>query len=598
MVQTLSEYVQNIMKKYDLDCYIIFNSDEHLNEYIGPKDQRVLHISGFEGSNATIVISNEPCIITDSRYYIQAKAQSKFPLYKESLSSYIALKNYKRMSFDTRTISFQKFKKLQEKLEEAGMSTEFIYTDFEYVIKSEEISGHVINLEKYNFENFLKYPNSNELLEEESEQNEKNLNNHPINPEIRNYLNFLGFEDFSGNVTGSYYKDKIAKIRKIIKDRTLIVTELDTIGWILNLRGNDIEYNPVFYSYLVIDKESIILFCDKEINLDQVQVKSYKEFEKYLDTLENKAITISSECNQYIYSKLKDVEVTKEIRTLQATKNDIELCGMALAYFFDGLALTELFAFIQNNNNFSEEDLAIKLDNIKRNFPGYVQESFETISSTGPNTAIVHHKAGKALVDKNAIYLIDSGSHYYFGTTDTTRTLFFGNELSEQAKHDYTLVLKGQINSIINEYEKDDKYSYIDLISRSFLKEEDKDFGHSTGHGVGHFLCVHEHPPSVHEKSEDTIQPNLVFSVEPGYYKENEYGIRIENLVISRKIEDKIKMQNITLVPYQNAMVDEEMLTEEEKEFYNNSNLNCRKFLEPFLSHEASEYLHQNSSEI
>lgn len=603
MIQTIGEYVQKLIEVHNLDCYVIFNSDMHLSEYVGLKDQRVKLISGFEGSNATIVISKEPCIITDSRYYIQAQAQSKFPLYKETLTSYIALKEYKRISFDTRTISFQRFKGLLEKFAETGV--EFINTNFEYVIEAEEASGTVINLEKYNLEEFLKYPNIRDFsiqeanLEcENSNKNKLHNSGEGINPLIKKYLNSLGFENFKGNVTGSSYKTKISKIRSIIGDRILILTELDTICWILNLRGDDIDYNPIFYSYLVIDTESAILFCNKDISLDTVTIREYKEFEKYLSILENKSVIISGDCNQYIYSKLNNVEVTDRIRVLQAHKNEIELCGMALAYFFDGLALTELFAFIDNNDNFTEEDLAVKLDSIKRNFPGYVQESFETISSTGVNSAIVHHKASKELVDKNKIYLIDCGSHYYFGTTDTTRTLFFGKNLSDEIRHNYTLVLKGHISAMMKKYSIGSKYSEIDLVSRSFLKKENKDFGHATGHGVGHFLCVHEHPPVIHPNSTNEIESEHVFSVEPGYYKENEYGIRIENLVISRKTETGIALQNITLVPYQNIVVDEKILTKEEKDFYNQSNSNCRKFLKSFLSDGACKYLENSSGEI
>lgn len=628
MLQTIGEYVKSIISENNLDCYVLFNSDCHLNEYIGPKDRRVPLISNFKGSNATVVISKEPCLITDSRYYIQAESESKFPLYKEDLFSYIALKGYKRVSFDTRTISSTRFKKLLEKFEEK--SIKFIFTDFQYQIKVEEKESKIIYLENYNLGDFLGFPKLHHTVKTNYSAIDKlvqssltetdfaikktkedlnieslNIEDSTIvhngvhaNPLIIGYLKFLGFENFNGNVTGTFYQDKIKILRSLIDDKTLIVTELDTICWILNLRGNDIEFNPLFYSYLIIDQISVTLFTDKVVKLDDITVKKYNEFEKQLTKLVNEEVIISGDCNQFIYSQFHNIEKTDKIRSLQASKNEIELCGMALAYFFDGLALTELFSFIENNKNFTEKDLSNKLDEIKRNFPGYVQPSFETISSTGTNAAIVHHEAGSTVVDKNNVYLIDSGSQYYFGTTDTTRTLFFGKEVPKDLKHDFTLVLRGQLNAMMKNYEKGSKYLEIDEISRSFLKKENKDFGHATGHGVGHFLCVHEHPPVVYPGAKEEIVENQVFSIEPGYYKEDEYGIRIENLVISRKSENGFKIQNITLVPYQNAMVEIEMLTENERKFYNGINLNCLSFLQQFLSFEAYEFLRKYSNLI
>jgi Xaa-Pro aminopeptidase len=581
MTQTIEKYVRDIIERNNLDCYILFNSDCHLNEYIGPKDKRVALISGFEGSNATVVIGSESCLITDSRYFIQAQKESKFELYKEALSDFISLKKHKRISFDTRTVSFLQFEKILEKT-----SAEFISTDFDFEIPTDESinlnvsnNSDVIYLEQHSLEDYLSFPT-----------NKKGC----VNQSIVKYLNFMGFHNFQGNLTGSSYKDKISKIRKIIGKNTLIVTELDTICWILNLRGNDIKYNPLFYSYLIIDQKECILFTDRDVKLENVLIEKYENFEKSLPKLKNLPVLISSCCNQFIRSKLNNCDVTEQIRNLQANKNEIELCGMALSYFFDGLALTELFAYISNNSNFTEEDLSEKLDQIKKQFPGYVQPSFETISSSGSNAAIVHHSAGNTIVDKNKVYLLDCGSQYYFGTTDTTRTMFFGKNIPEDLKHDYTLVLKGQLSAMIHKYEKTSKYSEIDLISRSFLKKEDKDFGHATGHGVGHFLCVHEHPPTIHPKSTSEIMCNHVFSIEPGYYKENEYGIRIENLVISRKNENGFKIQNITLVPYQNVMVQLKMLSEEEREFYNASNTNCVTFLCNLLSNEGVEFLKKN----
>lgn len=574
----LEDYVRSISA--GLDCYIIFNSDRHLNEYIGPQDMRVRLISGFEGSNGTVIYSREPCLITDSRYYIAAETQSRFPLYKGKVSEYLILKGYKRVSFDTRTISSASFASLQRSFAKNGI--EFIETDFRYEIPS-------------------RCPENRELIDLEQKSLEEFLcrNEHSgMDPHIIEYLRSLGLEDFGTNVTGSTYTEKLARIRSMIGDRALVVSELDTIAWILNLRGSDIDFNPLFYSYLVVSQGSAILFTDKTVRRD-VEVRKYNQFEEYIRRTANTPVLVSGDCNQFIFSQLKNAALTQDVRAMQATKNEVELAGMALSYFFDGIALTELFAFIQNNQGFTEADLSNELHKIKSGFKGYVGPSFDTISSTGSNAAIVHHKASECIVDKSKVYLIDSGSHYFFGTTDTTRTLFYGESIDEDLQHDYTLVLKGQLDAMIRVYGSGDKYSDIDLASRKHLKEENKNYGHATGHGVGHFLCVHEHPPIAHpDGDEGPVRPNQVFSVEPGYYREGLYGIRIENLVISRKTSDGIRLANITMVPYQRRMVDADMLSAEEKAFYNDFSRSCFELLKKYLSYEAYEFLRENTLEI
>ncbi|KAM0679697.1 hypothetical protein GINT2_002106 [Glugoides intestinalis] len=576
MKKSIEEYVHELVKKNNLDCYIIFNSDSHINEIIGEKDRNVLRISGFTGSNGTVIISKEPCLITDPRYYLQAEEESKFPLYKGKISDYILEKGYKRVSFNTKIVSSESFKALLKIF--SNNSITFIPVEFHFLPECDKTDeNEVINLEKMYLKDFLRFPGDVDSLE--------------YNPMIKNYLLSIGLEVEDENLTGSFYQDKIAKIRKLACKKPVVFTELDTIAWILNLRGYDIPCTPVFYSYLIVEDNKTTLFTNKNVSLEGVDVIEYEGFEAYLEKLKDVPTLISGDCNQYVFSTLKNAEITDEIRRMQATKNKTELCGMALAYFFDGIALTELFAFIENNKGFSEEDLANELHNIKSKFKGYVQPSFDTISATGSNAAIVHHRASTKLVDKKNVYLLDCGSHYYFGTTDTTRTMIFGSEVNSQLKHDYTLVLKGHLNAMLRHYPAGSKYSEIDAISRSFLLKEKKDFAHATGHGVGHFLCVHEHPPTIYMKGEDCISSNQVFSIEPGYYKDGEYGIRIENLVISRKEGDGMKLQNITLVPYQNRIVDVSMLTEEEKDYYNNCNLNCIKAFKKFLSFEAYEFL-------
>lgn len=588
----------DLKKKVDeildlVDCYIIFNSDRHLNEYINDCDKKVYYLSSFNGSNGTLVLCKEPVLITDSRYYIEAANTSKYPLWKDTAENYILSKGYKTVSFDLRTISSKRFDKLMKFFVENNIN--FVKTDF--LGKNEyNFNTAIIDLEQYYIKDYLK--TSYLIKNFDKDQNDYIPDREYEDLDLYNYLKEYDV-DYSTHIAGESYMCKITRIQELANGRTIIISELDTIAWILNYRGSDIEYNPVFYSYLIIGVKDIILFTNKSIERKNVQVKPYSMFESYLKSIEG-PIYISGSCNQCIYSIIsetpREIEYIDSIRIFQSTKNKMERVGMTLAYFYDAIALVELFAYLKNNNSdVSEKKAADLLNKIKGKFNGYYGPSFETISCTGKNSAIVHHKPSHTIIDKNNVYLIDSGSHYYFGTTDTTRTLFFGSKdmCPDDLIHDYTLVLKGQINAMMYRYSADDKYSKIDEIARSFLKAEGKDFGHSTGHGVGHFLCVHEAPPSIHPKGDSsTIFGNQVFSVEPGFYKENFYGIRIENLVLSNKLKDNtVELRNLTLVPYQNMMVDIKMLSAQEIEYCRSVNALCLELIGKYLSKEALDFL-------
>lgn len=599
MQQDLEEYIKGLLN--GLDCYIIFSSDNHINEYVREEDQRIKKLSGFTGSYGVVVYSNEPCLITDSRYYIIAEKESKFPLYKKTLQEYLTEKKYKRISFDTRTISAKYFKKLKEFFDKN--SIEVVITNFTLENKRKLSKESLIDLETFCLKDFIDYDNI---------KLKKYLRN-KVRCDAEEYDHCI-----LQNVTGSSYLDKIKKLRSVIGEANLIVTELDTIAWILNLRGSDIQYNPMFFAYMIVNSNETIVFTDHKVNRPKVIIKPYNSFEEYLSTIlnskSNQQIVISSDCNQYIYELLScknSVSFIEDVRVLQSSKNKIELLGMSLAYFYDGVALCELFSYVNKNNHITEENVSEKLNEIKQYIKGYVGPSFETISCTGPNSASPHHKASHDIIDKAKVYLIDSGSQYIFGTTDTTRTLYFGNDtkvtaeersMLEKLRHDYTLVLKGHLEAMIRIYSNKEGYQLLDFNSRKYLMKEGKNFGHATGHGVGHFLCVHEHPPVIHSMMTDSpINRNQVFSIEPGFYLENEYGIRIENLVFSTECSDNNEntvLTNITLVPYQNNILDPQMLSPEHINYYNDANKVCIEVLWDSISPAAQQFLIDNSYQI
>ncbi|KAI5148077.1 Xaa-Pro aminopeptidase [Enteropsectra breve] len=661
------EFVEKIMKEHSLDCYVTFTADCHLNEYIGAEDQRVKMLTAFSGSNGTAITCSEPALLTDSRYYIQAKNESSYPLFIGTLSEYLVRKEYKRISFDTNFISAARFALLEKKLLENKI--EFISTprcitpvyrpskliDLEQISLSEFITEKSAEyLKKLGFDcpinnnegtccavkcKNMKYKSngythykSNGYTHDNDDDNKddnKHDNKHDNDDDNKYDNDAKDFNDNSPeNVTGSFYQEKIQKIRELCEG-TVIFTELDTIAWIMNLRASDIEYNPIFYSYLVISKNKVILFTDHTVENRNVEIRRYSDFYLYVEQMESGDVFISGDCPQALYAELcknksLKIEKTEKIRMLQAVKNNVELMGMALAYFYDGIALTNLFGLLENMDSFTEEDVAQYLEKEKRMFKGYVGPSFETIAGSGENSAIVHHSCTARRAKLNEVLLLDSGSQYYFGTTDTTRTVVLAlktnanenidinnnqaesnknesnerNEYHSAVRKDFTLVFKGQLKAMNATYAKDAKFSELDLHARHYMQQEEKDFNHATGHGVGHFLCVHEAPPTVYPKSEDKITENMVFSIEPGYYLENKYGIRIENLVFSRRKSNEIVIVNMTMVPYHLALIDMEMMNEEEKEYLNEFNSFCRWLLESEVNENGRSYLLRNTEKV
>ncbi|KAL6120637.1 hypothetical protein NUSPORA_02598 [Nucleospora cyclopteri] len=616
------------MEKYELDCYVTFNSDCHLNECLAHKDCILEKLTGFSGSNGTaLTCKDNPLLLTDTRYYIQAQRESSYKLCKEKLS--IALKNFKKISFDLKTISMEDFKILKGKMDEYEIG--FIETPgnlLKSVLETiEEESTEKVN-EGINEEiriNDIIYLENYKLADFVTEiKIEEHLKSYGINPAV-----------FDQNVTGSSYLDKICKIRAVIGEKTLIVTEMDTIAWILNIRGSDIMHTPVFFSYLVISKETVILFTDSDVYLKGILIKKYGQFENYLLTLiggikakklgSNKSVNsnenpflISGECNYFIYKLLDFPSTTHEIREMQTVKNETELAGMILSYFYDGIALTNVLGECfesfngEKRRDLTEEQIAEILVQFKKPFNGFIEPSFDTISSTGLNAAIVHHRASEAVVDPGKVFLIDSGSQYLFGTTDTTRTCLFVNDAENREEnykeyirnliHDFTLVLKCHLNPIIQKYSLNSSMGEIYENGEIFLKQEQKGFGHSISHGVGHCLNVHEDPPIISKSRKHPFKDNYCFSVEPGYYTEkgsyDGYGIRLENLVFSKQSGDFFQLVNYTMVPYDLALIDISMLTDEEIDYLNKINEKIYNLLKDHVTPEGYKYLYRNTRTI
>jgi Xaa-Pro aminopeptidase len=418
---------------------------------------------------------------------------------------------------------------------------------------------------------------------------------------------------------GKSYTDKLVELRKEItkkKAAGMVVSMLDEIAWLFNLRGSDIPYNPVFFSYAAITSNSATIYVDSskltsEVKeyLGDVQIKPYEALFSDLTVISEQAVKEAqaeeSTDDKPHYEKLllsnrsswalslglggedKVEEARSPISDAKAIKNEVELEGMRQCHIRDGAALIEYFAWLEDQllNQGAELDevqAADKLEQIRSKGEHFVGLSFDTISSTGPNAAVIHYKpepGNCSVIDPKAIYLCDSGAQYYDGTTDTTRTLHFGTPTEMEVKA-YTLVLKGVIGLDRAVFPKGTTGFAIDAFARQHLWREGLDYRHGTGHGVGSFLNVHEGPIGIGTRSaysEVSLSIGNVISDEPGYYEDGGFGIRIENMIMAReaktthKFGDKpwIGFEHVTVVPMCRKLVDVSLLDPEERTWLN-----------------------------
>lgn len=424
----------------------------------------------------------------------------------------------------------------------------------------------------------------------------------------------------SDEYAGKNFKEKLTELRKELdkkKTAGMVVSMLDEIAWLFNLRGSDIPYNPVFFSYAAVTHDSATLYVDSSKLDDRVYehlhgsvtVKPYNDLFSDLSLMsqsdtqqmepngveasksKHTKILISNKSSWALSLGLGGEEKVEEVRSpvadAKAIKNPTELEGMRQCHIRDGAALIQYFAWLEDQlttqgATIDEVQAADKLEEIRSKGEHFRGLSFDTISSTGPNAAVIHYKPERgncSTVDPKAVYLCDSGAQYLDGTTDTTRTLHFGNPAEMEIKA-YTLVLKGVIALDRAVFPKGTTGFAIDVLARQALWREGLDYRHGTGHGVGSFLNVHEGPIGVGTRSayaEVSLSIGNVISDEPGYYEDGNFGIRIENMIMAKeaatnhKFGDKpwLAFEHVTMVPMCRKLIDSKILSSEEKEWLN-----------------------------
>ena len=487
--------------QHKIDGYIIPKNDEFFSEF-AVKD-RLKIISNFNGSaGLAIILKKKNYLFVDGRYTIQAQQQSgkEFKIIKiHEFLPYKIIKNV-TLGFDPKL-----FTKTQLK----------IY-----------------------FNNLLILKAINKNLVDEIYR-EKSFNTKP----------FFSLKD---KTVGQSYKSKIIKIIRILKSNKadyLFISAPENVAWILNIRGHDNPHSPIPNSRLIIGKnKKIFLIAQKEKaskivrdkKLNKKQIINPTNFEKLIKSLKgNKFIIDRLSCSLYnekvITSKFKILKKNDPCYELKSIKNSSEVYHMINAHIEDGIALTKFIYWIKNVNKkkITEIDAKNKLANFRKLNKNCLFPSFTTIAGTGSNGAIVHYRVSKKSnksILKNDLFLCDSGGQYKFGTTDVTRTICFSNQ-PNSIKNIYTKVLKGHIAVAKADLNKFNTGGKIDIKARQFLKKDGLDYAHGTGHGVGFFLNVHEGPQSISKNNNVKLKEGMIVSNEPGYYKKNYYGIRIENLV-------------------------------------------------------------------
>ncbi|WP_277012102.1 aminopeptidase P family protein [Capnocytophaga granulosa] len=579
--------LRNEMKANGLDAFVVFNADPHMSEYFTPYWEERKWISSFDSSAGYIFITHDKAVLwTDGRYLVQAKNQ----LTGTGVDFFIE---------GTKDAPLSQEWLLNELPQGAKVGCNGLCTPHNtWNLLSDTLKRKGITL--------VDKPLIEKIWKDRPKDDRK-----PI---------YVRAEKYTGRSTS----DKLATLRGIMADKGVthfLVTALDDIAWVTNLRGNDVNFNPVFLAYLCITPKSATLFvdtkqCDDSVKAylkeQHIELKDYHDYFKELQKLKGETILLSPDANQTIYNTVGEHNTLhiapSPVQLLKAVKNETELEGFRKAMVKDGVALVNFFYWLENNIGkapLTEHSLGDIMDKFRAE-QGFLANSFGKIIGYEGNGAIVHYHAAtnpEVPMHAKGTVLIDSGAHYIEGTTDITRVIPLG-EFSEDFKRDYTLVMKAMITLSTTIFPAGTRGVQLDSITRAILWKNQRDYGHGTGHGVGSYLCVHEGPQSIRKEMRDVpMLEHMVCSNEPGIYCEGRYGIRIENLVAvqkhsSNEFGDFYRLETLTLCPLDTRAVIVDMLTEEERQWLNNYNQWVEKTLSPLVGKEQQAWLKERCKAI
>ena len=587
------EGLRAAMRANGLSAYVVPGNDPHASEYMASHWCEMQWLSGFNGESGTMVVTLDRALLwTDSRYYLQAGIElegSTIELMRES-------------DIDCPKI------------------TEWL---------AENVNGVVgVNPEMFSVNDFAEWK---EQLELKSIDLIKPLwtEGRPAIPQDKLY-------PYSADFAGETVESKLSRMREIVNRKSsnrkwaLIISALDEIAWLLNIRGNDVEYNPVVISYVVLEADKCTLFVDASkidspaqnyLDFNNIDVQPYEAVFDHIRSLSGTVFYDSARVNEALYEAITNAKakaLKSPILVDKAKKNAVELEGERIAMRQDGAALTRFFKWLEEEAfkstdrfadraqtaSLTEWDLMEKLHAFRAMGANFVEESFGTIAGYQGNGAIVHYAATQdncAEVKPEGMLLLDSGGQYLDGTTDITRTVWLGGRKPEQAKLDYTYVLKGHIALATARFPRGTRGNQLDALAKQYMWAAGVTYGHGTGHGVGHFLGCHEGPQNVRTDNNPTaLEIGHIISDEPGIYRTGKWGIRTENLitVIPAKqtkeatTEDEwLAFETLTLCFYDTSLIEMSLMTDEEIDWLNAYHVRVYKEVSPLLNDEEKSYL-------
>lgn len=596
------EALRALMKKEGLSAYIVPGTDPHASEYMAPHWAEMSWITGFLGETGTAVITTDRALLwTDSRYYLQAEAELQgttvelmresdvdCPSITEWLCNEFKIQNLKlKIGVNPEMYSVNGYRKLREELEDGGLS-----------LRSLDLIG-------------------------------------PIWTEDRPEIPMNKLLPYDEQYAGESVAQKLQRVREALAERradACVIAELDEIGWLLNVRGTDVDYTPCVIAYVVVEKAACNLFIDHR-KLDDaaraylskigVTIHEYGDVFAYLRTIASEGVLYDgNRVNEALYEAINPV-VTRRVnatpspvQVMMSVKNATEIAGEREAMKVDGVALTRFFRWLETEalqTPQTEITLAQKLTDLRSQGKNYTDDSFCTIAGWKGNGAIVHYHATPdncARIEGDGVLLLDSGGQYLDGTTDITRTVWIGSEqaIPEAVKRDYTLVLKGHIALAQVRFPKGTRGNQLDVLAHQYMWHEGITYGHGTGHGVGHYMGCHEGPANIRtDNNTNPIREGNVFSDEPGIYRTGKYGIRIENLVVTVPAtglsprttgEQYYEFETITLCYYDTRLIEMSMLTEQERAWLNAYHQKVYNEVAPRLNAEEAAWLKEKCKAI
>ena len=598
-VQDKLTALRGLMQQEGLSAYIVPSTDPHASEYMASHWTEVCWLTSFTGEAGTAVVTLDKALLwTDSRYYLQAGIElegTTVELMRESdidcpkIEDWLvsAASSHQPSLADTYCVgvnpemwSVNGYKKLKEQLEEAGIGLKSI-----------------------------------DLIR-------------PLWTEDRPAIPTHRFFEFDTRYAGESAHSKMERIRAKLRDKkadAMVVSALDEIAWLLNIRGHDVEYNPVVISYLVLEQDKCTLFVLPEkvtrevsayLRANDIEVRGYEDVFAKLSELRGTVLYDGAKVNEALYEALnedvKKVNAQSPILAAKSHKNETELAGVRRAMEQDAVALTRFFRWLESDDTrrkmadgkVTEWDLMEQLHAYRLMGKNFIEESFGTIAGYRGNGAIVHYAATRETADfvyPKDMLLLDSGGQYLDGTTDITRTVWLGGDIPAQAKRDYTYVLKGHLMLGHVRWPRGTRGNQIDALAKQYMWQAGITYGHGTGHGVGHFLGCHEGPQNIRTDMNPTVlEAGQICSDEPGIYRTGKWGIRTENLVAVTPIESTkeattedewLTWETLTLFPYDTTLIDRKLLTEQERQWINEYHAEVYRRVSPLLSEDEANWL-------